>query len=95
MRPDPPIGELRVGIVGLHHVCDIDHRPSPGAEGVGEPLNIGNGPHKKRHIDPHLGGFLRDVCEAALGMNEIVLHIHNNQCRLVDLRFYHWNLHVR
>ena len=80
LQPDPPIGELRVGIVGLHHVGEIDDRPSRGAEGVGEPLHIGNGTHEKRHVDPHLGCFPRDMCEAALGMDEIVLHIHDNQC---------------
>jgi hypothetical protein len=42
-QPDPPIGELRVGIVGLHHVGEIDDRPSYGAEGVGKSLDIGSG----------------------------------------------------
>jgi hypothetical protein len=86
LQPDPPIGELRVGIVGLHHVSEIDDRPSRGAEGVGKPLHSGNSAHEKWQVDPPLRRFSREVREAALGMDEIVLHIHDQQCRLVDLR---------
>src|SRR4029450_12534568 len=41
MQPNPPIGELRVRIVGLHHVGKIDNWPSRGAECGGELLYRG------------------------------------------------------
>src|SRR4030095_15991944 len=92
MQPNPPIGELRVRIVGLHHVGKIDNWPSRGAEGVGELLHRGNGSHDKWEGDPSLRLLTREVREAALRMDEIVLHIHDQQCGLGDLRSEHRHL---
>ena len=56
---------------------EIDDRPSRGAEGSGEPLHSGDSAHEKRQVDPGLRRLTREVREAALGMDEIILHIHD------------------
>ncbi len=63
--------------------------------GVGDSLDIGDRPHEKRHVDPSLRSLPRDVSEAAIGVDEIVLHIHNNKRRLTDLRSHHCDLHLQ
>src|SRR6516164_4003538 len=85
-QPEAPIGKLRVGIVGLQNLSDIDDGPTRLAESIGETLYLGDGAHQKRHVDPGFGHLPRAESEPALGMHEVVLHIDDDQRRFVDLR---------
>jgi len=40
-------------------------------------------PHEERHIDVELGMFRRHPAEAPVGVQEIVLHVHDDEGELV------------
>src|SRR3954470_7680785 len=65
---------------------DVDHRPTRLAKGIDELLYVGDRSHEEGHVDPRFRHLPCDVTKAAVGMNEVVLHIDDNQCRLTHLR---------
>jgi len=73
---------------------DIYHRPPRAAEGGSKPLDLWNGAHEKRHVDARLWFLPRLAGETTLGVDEIVLHVHDNQCRSADVRSHRRGLHM-
>jgi hypothetical protein len=58
---------------------DIHYGPPSGPEGVCQPLHMRDGPHEEWHVDVELGMFRRPPTEAPVGMQEVVLHIHDDE----------------
>src|SRR4051794_27178897 len=65
---------------------DVDYRPTRLAKGIDELLYVGDSSHEEGHVDPRFRHLPCDVTKAAVGMDEVVLHIDDDQRRLAHLR---------
>src|SRR6185437_15176794 len=81
-----PIGKLRVRIIRLQDMGDIDDGTAGATEGVRQALRIGHRAHEEGQIDLRLWIFARPMREASLGMDEIILHVDDDQRRAIDIR---------
>src|ERR1700733_6837671 len=79
---DSPIGNLRVRVVRFQDMGEVDYWSPGGPEGSREPVHIGDRAHEKRHVDFPLRVLPRPMAQRAIGMDEVVLHVHYNQRRL-------------
>jgi hypothetical protein len=64
---------------------EVDYWSPGGPEGISEPVHIGDRAHEKRHVDFPLRVLPRPMAQRAIGMDEVVLHVHYNQRRLTDV----------
>src|SRR6185312_16062427 len=56
------------------------------AKSGGELCRWADGAHEEGYVDLRFGILARAMCEAAFGMNEVVLHIDDDQRRGLDIR---------
>src|SRR4029077_15286784 len=89
-----PMWPRRVGVVRLVCRDDMDDGPPTAAESVDEALYLRDRAHNKGDVPVTLGIFACAPSEAAVGMNEIILHIDDYQRRFADLRPWHRDFHL-
>jgi hypothetical protein len=86
---------LRVGVASSVGRDDVYDWPSRTTKGVEQALHPGDRFHDKLHVPAALGIFSRAPSKATIGMNEVVLHIHDDQCRPAWVRSRHGDVHWR
>src|SRR4051812_14832214 len=84
-----------IGVVWFVRRDDMDNGSSTATEGVDEALYLWNRAHDERDVPITLGIFSRTSGEAAVRMNEIILHINDDQGRFADLRPRHSGFHLQ
>src|SRR6476620_5242166 len=81
---DSPKRKRRIRIIRLQHVRDIYDWSLSRTKRVRQPLHMRNSPHQKRQVDFWM--LPRQVAEAAVVVQEIILHIDNNQVTAREIR---------
>jgi hypothetical protein len=60
-------------------VGEVNDWPPCFAEGISEALHLGDRAHKKWHVDCRLWHVSGNAAKATVAVNEVVLHIHDNE----------------
>ena len=89
LQPQPPVGEGGVGVIRLQDMRHVHYGPPCGPEGICKSLHLRDRPHEEWHIDVELGVFRRPPAETPVGMQEVVLHVHDDEGGASNVRA-HW-----
>src|SRR5258708_2859756 len=74
-------------------MSDVNNWAIRSSERIREPFYVRNGPNQKRQINASLRMLLCTAAKGSIRVQEVVLHIHNQKCRPVDVRSHRINAH--